>query len=115
MATTPESSPISKDSKAPGSQPGKESNSQGSLPESDSKSLSSLTESNLERSILRRGLATPQELDACKAYRAKLAAKDQSKGLLESWLRPRSSPRASQPGSSRRWGRATGNSRSPAT
>jgi serine/threonine-protein kinase len=38
---------------------------------------------NLEKSILRRGLATPSELETCKAYRAKLAARDEQKGLLE--------------------------------
>ena len=88
MATTPEGSPTVKDSKSPGSQPGKDSKSPGSQPpgsqlEKDSRSLSSLTESNLEKSILRRGLATQQEIDLCKAYKAKLAAKDQSKGLLD--------------------------------
>jgi len=40
----------------------------------DARGLSSLDESNLERSIIRRGLATPGEIEACKAHRAKLAA-----------------------------------------
>src|SRR6185312_13429697 len=52
-------------------------------PAKDSKGLSSLDELNLEKSILRRGLATSAEIDACKAHRAKLAAKDENKGLLE--------------------------------
>src|SRR5215213_3860104 len=52
-------------------------------PSKDSKGLSSLNEFNLEKSILRRGLATPVEIEACKAHKAKLAAKDESKGLLE--------------------------------
>ena len=52
-------------------------------PAKDSKGLSSLNEFNLEKSILRRGLATPNEIEACKAHKAKLAAKDECKGLLE--------------------------------
>lgn len=51
-------------------------------PAKDLKSLSSLDEFNLEKSILRRGLATANEIELCKAHRAKLA-KDDSKGLLE--------------------------------
>ncbi len=52
-------------------------------PAKDSKGLSSLNEFNLEKSILRRGLATAAEIDACKAHKAKLASKDEVKGLLE--------------------------------
>jgi serine/threonine-protein kinase len=52
-------------------------------PVKDSKGLSSLNEFNLEKSILRRGLATPGEIEACKALKAKLATKEESKGLLE--------------------------------
>lgn len=52
-------------------------------PAKDTKGLSSLNEFNLEKSILRRGLATPAEIDACKAHKAKLATKDEAKGLLE--------------------------------
>ena len=40
----------------------------------DTRGLSGLSESSLEHSILRRGLATAQEIEACKAHRAKLAA-----------------------------------------
>jgi predicted Ser/Thr protein kinase len=43
--------------------------------------LSALSESSLEKSILRRGLATAQEIEACKAYRAKM--KEESKSLLD--------------------------------
>jgi serine/threonine-protein kinase len=50
----------------------------------DAKGLSALSEMNLEKSILRRGLATQQEIDFCKAQRSKLLAeKDESRGLLE--------------------------------
>jgi serine/threonine-protein kinase len=53
-------------------------------PVKDSKSLSSLNEFNLEKSILRRGLATANEIDMCKAHKAKLAAKgEDGKGLLD--------------------------------
>jgi serine/threonine-protein kinase len=53
----------------------------------DPMGLSGVEELNLERSILRRGLATAAEIEACKAHRAKLAAsgpKDSpTKSLLE--------------------------------
>ena len=53
----------------------------------DPRGLSGVEELNLERSILRRGLATAQEIEACKQHRAKLAVstpKDTpTKGLLE--------------------------------
>src|SRR5918997_5141108 len=52
-------------------------------PANDSKGLSSLDELNLEKSILRRGLATAREIKACKAHRAKLSGSDASKGLLD--------------------------------
>ncbi len=48
--------------------------------------LSGLTDENLERTIIRRGLATAEEIDACKQMRAKLAAGDPptpTRGLLE--------------------------------
>jgi serine/threonine-protein kinase len=54
------------------------------VPPKDSKSLSSLNEFNLEKSILRRGLATTVEIEACKSHKAKLAQKgEECKGLLE--------------------------------
>jgi serine/threonine-protein kinase len=37
----------------------------------------------IERSILRKGLATPQEIEACKAHRDRTSGKDDSKGLLD--------------------------------
>lgn len=40
----------------------------------DPRSLSALDEANLEKSIIRRGLATPTEVEACRAHRAKIAA-----------------------------------------
>jgi eukaryotic-like serine/threonine-protein kinase len=52
-------------------------------PAKDLKGISSLDELNLEKSILRRGLATAAEIEMCKAQRAKLAAKDETRGLLE--------------------------------
>jgi serine/threonine protein kinase len=48
-------------------------------PTKDTRGLSGLSESSLEASILRRGLATPQEIEACKAHRAKLAAASSTK------------------------------------
>jgi serine/threonine-protein kinase len=45
----------------------------------DPRGLSAITERNLERSAIRRGLLTQQELDACKALRAK----NPEKNLLE--------------------------------
>jgi serine/threonine-protein kinase len=67
MATSTESNPPTKDK--------------------DGRGLSSLSESSLEQSILRRGLATPQEIDACKLHRAKLVSssnKDEpTKSLLD--------------------------------
>ncbi|APW63271.1 serine/threonine-protein kinase [Paludisphaera borealis] len=53
----------------------------------DARGLSALDETNLEKSIVRRGLATPGEVEACKAHRAKLATQDKdsarSQNLLE--------------------------------
>ena len=54
-------------------------------PAKSSAGLSALNESSLEQSILKRGLATPQEIEACKTHRTKLVPKDgePSRGLLE--------------------------------
>ena len=49
--------------------------------ERDSRGLSSLNEFNLEKSILRRGLATAAEIEICKAHKAKLASQDPSKSV----------------------------------
>lgn len=48
----------------------------------DPQGLSSLDEFNLEKSILRRGLATANEIEVCKAHKAKLAS-DSGKSLLD--------------------------------
>ncbi len=54
-------------------------------PGKDSKSSSTVDETQLEKSIIRRGLATPAEIEACKAQRKQLVAKenDSSQSLLE--------------------------------
>jgi eukaryotic-like serine/threonine-protein kinase len=51
----------------------------------DPKSSSTLDETQLEKSIIRRGLATPAEIEACKAQRKQMVAKENelSKSLLE--------------------------------
>lgn len=51
----------------------------------DPRGFSGLDESQLEKSILRRGLATAAEIEACKTRRTQMAAKDAevSKSLLE--------------------------------
>jgi serine/threonine-protein kinase len=58
-----------------------ESNTSGK----DARSSSDLDESQMEKSIIRRGLATAAEIEACKAQRKKMAAKEkeESKSLLE--------------------------------
>lgn len=77
MATSIESNPPVRESKDV-----KETSKEKDAKES--KSLSSLNEFNLEKSILRRGLATQNEIDLCKAYKSKLASKgEDGKGLLE--------------------------------
>ena len=48
-------------------------------PTKDARGLSGLSSSGLEASILRRGLATPQEIEACKAHHAKLVASSKEK------------------------------------
>jgi predicted Ser/Thr protein kinase len=92
MATSTESNPPAKDSKGLSSPENvkrdsktQDSKTQSNLDNSklDSKGLSSLDELNLEKSILRRGLATPAEVERCKEVRAKLASREESKGLLE--------------------------------
>jgi len=55
-------------------------------PAQDARGLSGLSASGLEQSIIRRGLATPQEVEQCKAYRAKLASAgkdDPARSLLD--------------------------------
>ena len=52
---------------------------------SDAKGLSALNEANLERTMIRRGLVTPQEIEHCKTQRTKLAQanREQVPSLLE--------------------------------
>jgi serine/threonine-protein kinase len=50
----------------------------------DARGLSALDESALEKSIIRRGLATPQEVEYCKQQRARLAKeRGEPPGLLQ--------------------------------
>ena len=57
----------------------------GGLP--DARAMSAATESQFERLVLKRNLATLQEVEACKALRAKLAAQDKPVGLLQIMVR----------------------------
>ncbi len=86
MATSVESNPPSKDNPKPATEGSPQASAPAKTPApgqnqspKDARGLSALNEMNLERSILRRGLATPQELEGCKALRAKHA----DKGLVE--------------------------------
>jgi serine/threonine-protein kinase len=56
---------------APGAAPTRTEPSAKSPAPRDPRGLSAIEENNLERSAIRRGLLTQQELDACKALRAK--------------------------------------------
>jgi serine/threonine-protein kinase len=62
-----------------------ESSEQSSTQAKDPMSASQAEEAQLEKSILRRGLATPAEIQACKSHRDQLSAKngEQAKSLLE--------------------------------
>lgn len=73
MATSTESNPPAKDASNPPATSGA----------TDARGLSGVSDLNLEKSVIRRGLATAQEVEACKAYRNKLAAKDFSKSLID--------------------------------
>lgn len=77
MATSTESNPPAKDASNPPAKGG------STLTPRDARGLSGVSELNLEKSIIRRGLATAQEVEACKALRAKLAAKDPSRSLVD--------------------------------
>lgn len=68
---------------APGTGSGSKSGSSAATPK-DARGLSALDESALEKSIIRRGLATAQELDYCKQQRARLSKeKGEALGLLQ--------------------------------
>jgi serine/threonine-protein kinase len=83
MATSTESTPSS-GGNPPAKSPVAASGSSGPKEAKDAKGLSGLDEANLERTIIRRGLSTPQEVEICKAHRAKLVAKEGGpKSLLE--------------------------------
>jgi serine/threonine-protein kinase len=58
---------------------------QSNGPGKDPKSASAIDESQLEKSIIRRGLATAAEIEACKSQRKQLAVKENElpKSLLE--------------------------------
>ena len=76
MATSTESNPPAKDASTPPAASAKPAGS-------DVRGLSGVSDLNLEKSVIRRGLATPQEVEQCKALRAKLAAKDASRSLID--------------------------------
>ncbi len=73
MATSTESNPPAKDA----------SNLPARSGATDARGLSGVSDLNLEKSVIRRGLATAQEVEACKAYRAKLVSKESSKSLID--------------------------------
>jgi serine/threonine-protein kinase len=78
MATSTESNPPAQDASTTTAKP-------AAVPAgSDVRGLSGVSDLNLEKSVIRRGLATTQEVEACKALRAKLAAKESnSRSLIE--------------------------------
>jgi len=59
---------------------------QSNKPGNDPKSSSAVDESQLEKSILRRGLATAAEIEACKAQRKQLAVKEKENDFAKSLL-----------------------------
>jgi serine/threonine-protein kinase len=73
MATSTESNPPAQDA----------STKTGQEAPKDGRGLSGVSESNLEKSVIRRGLATQQEVEACKAYQAKLVSSNSSKSLID--------------------------------
>ena len=77
MATSTESNPPAKDASASAAKDA------SNLASRDVRGLSGVSELNLEKSVIRRGLATPQEVEACKSIQAKLAAKDASRSLID--------------------------------
>src|SRR5579864_1332908 len=86
MATSTESNPPTKSTEnnpqhKPAQSDPPTKPAQSPVPVKDARGLSALNDSMLEKSILRRGLATPQEIETCKAHREK--HKDDPKSLLE--------------------------------
>jgi predicted Ser/Thr protein kinase len=82
MATSTESNPPAKDASTPPAKAPVAATAPAAAA-SDVRGLSGVNDLNLEKSVIRRGLATSQEVEACKALRAKLAAKDSSRSLVE--------------------------------
>lgn len=92
MSTSVESTPPAKEPtpsapapKTPSTPPPARSDAKA---KSDAKGLSAIQDANLERTIIRRGLATPEEVNHCKAQRVKIAAakekeQEPAPGLLE--------------------------------
>jgi serine/threonine protein kinase len=79
MATSTESNPPAQDASTPTVRP-----TPAPAAASDVRGLSGVSDLNLEKSVIRRGLATTQEVEACKALRAKLAAKENnSRSLID--------------------------------
>ncbi len=83
MATSTESNPPAKDASQGVGESLRDGKDASLSASKDGRGLSGVNELNLEKSIIRRGLATPQEVEACKAHRAKLAAKDASRSLID--------------------------------
>lgn len=80
MATSTDSNPPAKDQ---GSLSGRDS-AAFSASGKDLRGLSAFSESQMEKTILRRGLATLQEIEQCKAIKAKMVAqKEEAPGLLQ--------------------------------
>ena len=71
--------PLAPGSAGQGSSPGQSGDGSGS----NLIDLRILNEAQLERAILRRGLATPQEIEKCKAWRAQNASREEKKTLIE--------------------------------
>ena len=86
--------------------------------EGSAQRLQSRMKSQLEKSILRRGLATAAEIEACKTHRKQLAAKDSepAKSLLEIMVEAKVLTRSQMTRLMQETGEAKRNtSRSPAT
>lgn len=88
MSTAPEKSspeqPAAPSPAGPQSQPAASTGSTSGLSPKDLKGLSGLEESALEKSIIRRGLATAREIEYCKQHRERLRKeKGEAFGLLQ--------------------------------
>jgi serine/threonine-protein kinase len=82
--STPSSPPAAKSNPAAKSPTPAASGSKSGSGSRDVRGISALDESALEKSIIRRGLATPQELEYCKQQRARIAKeRGEPPGLLQ--------------------------------